>query len=67
LTEGTVEAQHEANPAPIEEHGETVPIADPDTRQNDELRVMVIGFLVGMTIAGVFLVYIVLEAARLLT
>ncbi len=36
---------------------------DPAARQAEELRVLLLGFATGLTIAGIFLVYVVLEAA----
>jgi hypothetical protein len=40
---------------------------DPGFRQREEINVLLMGFGAGMTIAFIFLVYVVLEAARLLT
>lgn len=39
---------------------------DPDARQAEELKLLVVGFAAGLSIAGIFLVYIVLETAKLL-
>lgn len=46
----------------------SVPFVDPydANRKAEELRMLLFGFGTGMTIACIFLVYIVLEAARLL-
>lgn len=42
------------------------PDIDEDTRKAEEYRMLLVGFATGLTIAGIFLVYIVFEAARLL-
>lgn len=39
---------------------------DPDNRKAEELRMLLMGFLTGMSIAGIFLLYIVLESAKLM-
>lgn len=49
--------------API---GADSPPVDDDELQDEGLRVLMYGFITGLSIAGVFLVYVVLEAARLL-
>jgi hypothetical protein len=41
-------------------------IPDEGARQSDELKVLVAGFATGLSVAGIFLIYIVLEAAKLL-
>lgn len=42
------------------------PIPDETARKNEELRMLIIGFATGLTIAGVFLVYVVLDYAKFL-
>ncbi len=42
------------------------PIQGPDERQREELQMLLIGFGTGLTIAGLFLLYVVLDIAKLL-
>lgn len=42
------------------------PIQAPEERQREELRMLIMGFGTGMAIAGIFLIYIVLDIAKLL-
>ena len=42
------------------------PDIDDDARKAEEYRMLLVGFATGLTIAGIFLVYIVFEAAKLL-
>lgn len=42
------------------------PPVDDEELQDEGLRVLMYGFITGLSIAGVFLIYVVLEAARLL-
>lgn len=62
----------EASLQPVESSQATIAQTDAghveaEGSHGDERMVLVVGFAVGMTIAGVFLVYIVLAAAQLLT
>lgn len=41
-------------------------IQAPEERQAEELRMLLIGFGTGITIAGIFLIYVVLDIAHLL-
>jgi|GraSoiStandDraft_43_1057313.scaffolds.fasta_scaffold1490595_2 hypothetical protein len=41
-------------------------IPDEGARQSEELSVLVAGFATGMCIAGIFLIYIIMEAGKLL-
>lgn len=65
------ERQAPGQPGPGEHQTDPVPAqlsrdVDPEARQAEELRLLVVGFLTGLSIAAVFLVYIVLESAKLL-
>ena len=42
------------------------PIQGPEERQREELRMLLIGFGTGLTVAGIFLLYVVLDIAKLL-
>ena len=42
------------------------PIQGPEERQREELRMLMIGFGTGLTVAGIFLLYVVLDIAKLL-
>ena len=42
------------------------PIQGPEERQREELQMLMFGFGTGMLVAGIFLVYIVLDIAHLL-
>lgn len=44
-------------------HDAPPPVQAPAERQAEELRMMLMGFGTGLTIAGVFLVYIIFEYA----
>ena len=48
------------------QHFDEPPIQDPEARQREELQMLVIGFGTGLTVAGVFLLYVVLDIAHLL-
>lgn len=48
------------------QHFDEPPIQGPEERQQEELRMLLFGFGTGLTVAGIFLVYIVLEIAKLL-
>ena len=41
-------------------------IPDEGARQHEELNVLLAGFITGMCIAGIFLIYIIMEAGKLL-
>jgi hypothetical protein len=41
-------------------------IQGPEERQREELQMLLIGFGTGLTVAGVFLLYVVLDIAKLL-
>ena len=66
---------------PTADHGNAVPTAqhsstdssgaaglipDEGTRQREQLNVLLAGFATGMCIAGIFLIYILMEAGKLL-
>jgi hypothetical protein len=42
------------------------PIQGPEERQREELRMLLFGFGTGMLVAGIFLIYVVLDIAKLL-
>ena len=47
-------------------HDDEPPIQGTDERQREELQMLLIGFGTGLTVAGVFLLYVVLDVAKLL-
>lgn len=47
-------------------HGEDA-VEEPQLTHGDEFKVLVFGFALGMIIGGIFLLYVVLAAANLLT
>lgn len=55
----------EPNPAPIEGEPD-VSIANPEQREADELRMLLIGMTIGLSVGGFFLIYVVMAAAGLL-
>jgi hypothetical protein len=48
------------------QHFDVPPIQGPEERQREELQMLIIGFGTGLTVAGVFLLYVVLDLAKLL-
>jgi hypothetical protein len=42
------------------------PVQAPQERQAEEMRMLLFGFGTGMAIAGIFLIYVVLDIAKLL-
>lgn len=48
------------------QHADEPPIQGPEERQREELRMLLIGFGTGLTVAGIFLLYVVLDIAKLL-
>lgn len=59
--------QPETNSALDDSGDAATALADTEAPQNDQMLVLVVGFAIGMTIGGMFLIYIVLASARLLT
>jgi hypothetical protein len=55
-----------SEPATAAQHFDEPPIQGPEERQREELRMLILGFGTGLTVAGIFLVYIVLDIAKLL-
>ena len=55
----------EANLQPVETAPETAHV-EPQGNERDERFVLLVGFSVGMMVAGIFLLYVVLSAAGLL-
>jgi hypothetical protein len=58
-----------SEPAPAEtpvQHVDEPPIQGPEERQREELRMLILGFGTGLTVAGIFLIYVVLDIAKLL-
>jgi hypothetical protein len=49
-----------------DQHFDEPPIQGPEARQREELQMLLIGFGTGLTVAGVFLIYVVLDIAKLL-
>lgn len=47
-------------------HHDEPPIQGPEERRREELQMLLIGFGTGMTVAGLFLIYVVLDIAKLL-
>lgn len=62
-----MEPQHNVGADPIEPQAEAAVMTTTEPLHIEEIRVMIIGFLLGLTVGGVFLIYIVLDAAKLLT
>lgn len=52
--------------APADDPSGTALMPAEGSPQGEEVTVLLAGFLTGLTIAGVFLIYIVLESAKLL-
>lgn len=50
----------------LTQHYDEPPIQGPEERQREELQMLLIGFGTGLTVAGVFLLYVVLDIAKLL-
>lgn len=42
------------------------PIQNPEERRREELQMLMVGFGTGLTVAGLFLLYVVLDIAKLL-
>lgn len=47
-------------------HHDEPPIQGPEEREREELQMLLIGFGTGLTVAGLFLLYVVLDIAKLL-
>jgi len=62
---GGVEVSELVAETPVHQSDEP-PIQGPEERQREELRMLMIGFGTGLTVAGIFLLYVVLDIAKLL-
>ena len=56
-----------SRPAGVQDPGAEPEPMDEQERSREEMRMLVIGFAIGMSIGLIFLVYVVLSAAQLLS
>jgi hypothetical protein len=64
-SQGGAQVDPEHHAAVVSQEGD-IPMADENEHAHEELNVLMVGFATGLSIAGVFLVYVVLEFAKLL-